>query len=393
MISTRLLHWGALALFIFGLPSLLPAAPPTILLSPVKGLPVGLDTVIFVRFSETEPMVKTWKLTGRDGTSIIAQRDVRTGSVLWLERTTKSRREFSVQPVAVSSDVTVTAEKTGFRFRDGKRVVLFYQRDPHSLDGKHTAANYVHPVLGLDGETLTQDFPKDHPHHHGVYWAWHQLWVGETRAGDPWVNRDFLPVVKKAEVIEQGPQFATLKILAHWTSPLVTEKPNVPTAIVEETTFIRLYRAIGDVQYVDFEITLRPLLPNVRIGGSEDKKGYSGFTVRTKPPQAFQLTDVGGVLDGDGMHRKSRWADASGRHGQDEQVSGIGILTHKTLPEFPPRWLLRHYGMQNVLYPGREAVALSPKKPLTLRHRLVIHRGDAKTARVADHQRAYELLP
>ena len=393
MTLARTLNLIAVTLFAVGLPASLYAELPRVRLSPVKGLPVGLDTVISVRFPETEPVVKTWKLTGGDGTSIIAQRDVRTGRVLWLERTTKSRREFFVQPTESIPVATITAEKTGFRFRDGKRVVLFYQRDPHSLDGKHTAANYVHPVLGLDGETLTQDFPKDHPHHHGVYWAWHQLWVGEMRAGDPWVNRDFLPVVKKAEVIEQGPQFATLKILAHWTSPLVTEKPNVPAAIVEETTFIRLYRAIGDVQYVDFEISLRPLLPNVRIGGSEDKKGYSGFTVRTKPPKSFHLTDVGGVLDGDGMHRKSRWADASGRHGQDEHVSGIGILAHKTLPEFPPRWLLRHYGMQNVLYPGREPVALSPKKPLTLRHRLVIHRGDAKTARVADHQRAYELLP
>jgi hypothetical protein len=199
--------------------------------------------------------------------------------------------------------------------------------------------------------------------------------------------------VKKADVIEQGPQFATLKIVAHWTSPLVTEKPNFPTPIVEETTFIRLYRAKGDVQYVDFEITLRPLLPNVRIGGSEDKKGYSGFTVRTKPPKLFQLTDVSGLLDSDGMHRKSAWADAAGRHGQNEHVSGIAILAHKALPEFPPRWLLRHYGMQNVLYPGRNAVKLSAKKPLTLRHRLVIHRGNAKTARVADHQRLYELLP
>ena len=49
--------------------------------------------------------------------------------------------------------------------------------------------------------------------------------------------------------------------------------------------------------------------------------------------------------------------------------------------------------MQNVVYPGRNAIRLSAESPLLLRHRLVIHRGDAETARIADHQRVYELAP
>ena len=39
---------------------------------------------------------------------------------------------------------------------------------------------------------------------------------------------------------------------------------------------------------------------------------------------------------------------------------------------------------------GRHAVALSRTKPLVLRHRLVLHRGDAEAARIADQQQIYE---
>ena len=51
-------------------------------------------------------------------------------------------------------------------------------KDPKAKDGKLARANYVHPLLDLDGEPLTEDFPADHPHHRGVFWAWHQVRIG-----------------------------------------------------------------------------------------------------------------------------------------------------------------------------------------------------------------------
>ncbi|MFW6125426.1 MAG: DUF6807 family protein, partial [Pirellulales bacterium] len=32
-------------------------------------------------------------------------------------------------------------------------------------------ACYIHPVRGLHGEVLTDDFPEDHYHHHGIFWT------------------------------------------------------------------------------------------------------------------------------------------------------------------------------------------------------------------------------
>ncbi|MBT6493432.1 MAG: hypothetical protein HOL01_02660, partial [Planctomycetaceae bacterium] len=187
--------------------------------------------------------------------------------------------------------------------------------------------------------------------------------------------------------------FATLEVIVDWTSSVITDDAGNPTPIVEETTRIRLFHAMANFQYIDFQIQLKPLVEDVRIGGAENVKGYSGFTARIRPPREMAITDESGRISKDAVGTKSRWADVSGQFGKAADVSGVAILSHRSLPEFPPKWLLRHYGMQNIAYPGRHPIALSAKKPLVLRHRLLLHRGALKSEAVSLHQQAYELLP
>src|SRR5688500_14074023 len=87
----------------------------------------------------------------------------------------------------------VAEEPTGpFRFQEvspsslglweGNQPVLVYNhglvRPPEQVTGK-PRASYIHPLYGLDGEVLTDDFPKDHTYHRGVYWAWPHLKIGD----------------------------------------------------------------------------------------------------------------------------------------------------------------------------------------------------------------------
>src|SRR5262245_20143036 len=78
----------------------------------------------------------------------------------------------------------------GVWLQEGDTKVLFYQRRPKAKDGKFARANYVHPLLDLDGEPLTEDFPADHLHHRGIFWAWHQVLIGDKAIGDPWALKD-----------------------------------------------------------------------------------------------------------------------------------------------------------------------------------------------------------
>ncbi len=363
-----------------------------------KGLPTNLATVFFAETRGEDGRVFEFNTPGLSPHDIIAQRESASGRT-WFIASLRDPSllgrtlELSTTSCEVERVVSIRETEGGLEFLDAGRPVLFYATTPQSRKGKHTRNGFVHPLRGLAGEELTQVFPSDHRHHHGVFWAWHQLWVGDQRAGDPWLADDFLATMVEVRVTDQGPVFAALQSRLHWTSPKIVDEDGKPRAIVEETTTIRVFHATETTQLVDFEIQLKPLLDDVRIGGAENVKGYSGFTVRVRPPRGMKIVTESDTLADDAVGTRSRWADVTGQFSDSEQVSGIAILSHRSLPEFPPRWLLRFYGMQNVVYPGRNAIRLSAKSPLVLRHRLVIHRGDTKEARIADQQRVYELEP
>ncbi len=286
-----------------------------------------------------------------------------------------------------SQNVTIERTDEGFLFRSDERPVLFYQSKSMTKH-QHTRAGFVHPLYGLDDEVLTDSFPKDHRHHQGVFWAWHQLWVGDRKVGDPWITKDHLVVVNEANIVAQEVTYATLAIDAEWTSNAFDDRGEAKS-IVAEHTEITVHRQSGDSQCVDFTIKLTPLVADVRIGGSENVKGYSGFTVRVKPPKDMKIATNKGILDGDGVQAESRWAGVSGSFAEG-RTSGVAILTHAPATEFSSKWVLRHYGMQNVAYPGREPIALSADEPLVLRYRLVIHRGPTADANIEKHQRIFE---
>lgn len=375
-------------------------AQPTISFELSNSFPLGLETLISARLDDPTNQAATYELTDlRIGSNpVIAQREQGTDRV-WLvgrirdKQLVGKRVTLRAPARSLPARVTVEPRDGGLQFLDQGRDVMFYQQQPASRDGSHTRANYIHPLMGLDGEVLTEAFPDDHKHHHGVFWAWHQLWVGGTKAGDPWVTSDFLTVVREAKVVAQGPVFATLRIVADWTSPLVQDENGQPEPIVEERTRIRLFHTAGDVRWIDFQIQLIPLVKDVRIGGAENERGYSGFTVRVKPPARMTIRSVAGQHAEDLVGGASPWVDVSGAFTSGGPVSGIGILSHRSLPEFPPRWLLRHYGMQNAVYPGRKPISLSTEKPLALRHCLLIYRGEPDLAQVAEHQLAYGSQP
>ena len=279
----------------------------------------------------------------------------------------------------------------GFVFLEDGKEVLFYQRQPKSRDGKFERANYVHPLYGLDGELLTEDFPADHLHHRGIFWAWHQVIVGEKKIGDPWMAKDFSWDVREAKASRVDSSSSALKLIVLWKSPLWVDGAGLQKPLVRETTTIRVHRAAAGRRKIDFEINLLALEKNLKIGGSEDDKGYGGFSPRIRLPEDIRIVGRKGAVEAQILSVDAGpWLDFSGSF-QAGGVSGVAILTHPSVPGFPQRWIIRKSrSMQNPVYPGRHPVLLSHEKPLVLRYRLVVHRGDAQQARIDQLQREYE---
>ena len=235
----------------------------------------------------------------------------------------------------------------GILILEDDQKLLFYQRKTKSLDGRFPRANYVHPLYDLDGNVLTEDFPDDHLHHRGIFWTWHQLFVGDKRIGDPWIAKDSIwDVVDVKFAIEKESCEMTASIL--WKSPLWADDSGQPKPLVTETTTIRIHRAEANHRMIDFRIQLLAMEKDVRIGGSEDKKGYGGFCTRVRLPDDIRFTGrAGAVTPKVTAVEAGPWMEMTGAFVKSRQ-GGITILCHPTLPGFPQPWILRNRNsMQN----------------------------------------------
>ena len=93
--------------------------------------------------------------------------------------------------LALPAECLSAESSSEFRFEDvaggavklwqGKQRVLVYHSEQVTRAGATAVGNrasYVHPIYGLDGEVITDDFPKDHYHHHGLFWGWPHVTIG-----------------------------------------------------------------------------------------------------------------------------------------------------------------------------------------------------------------------
>src|SRR5262245_37625994 len=234
-----------------------------------------------------------------------------------------------------------TSEQGVLLLESGKRV-LFYQRAPRSLAGEFERSNYIHPLYGLNGEILTEDFPRDHLHHRGVFWTWHQVSVGGKSLGDPWMGKDFRWDVREVTPVPVDATSTALRTVVLWKSALLRDAAGAEKALVRETAHVRVHRAAERKRKIDFEIVLEALEDDFRLGGSDDEKGYGGFSPRFFLPADVRFTGRGGAVKPEvNAVQAGPWVDVSGTFGNGRQVSGIAMLAHPSLPVFPPPWILR----------------------------------------------------
>jgi hypothetical protein len=284
--------------------------------------------------------------------------------------------------VALSAPSTVAEDPSKFSIaRNGEGVtvtegtspVLTYQAKPRSLDGKWERADYVHPLYGLGGEVISEDFPEDHRHHRGVFWAWHQVWVGDQKLGDAWTCKDFRWDVQAVEATVSS-DFATIEARTHWKSPDLVDGQHNPLAILEEQCEIKVFPRQPHYRVIDFRLVMTALVDDLRIGGSEDEKGYGGFSPRIRLEGDEQFLSANATLEPTiTAIEAGTWVNIS------RAKSGVAILVHRDNPgvsEEGADWILRRgRSMQNAVFPGRNPVAISTITPTVLRYRLVIHDG------------------
>ncbi len=290
----------------------------------------------------------------------------------------------SAEPAAIS--VRLDEAHKAVDVLEGDRPVLRYNHGTvpvrEGIATHYARGDYISPLFGLDGETLTDDYPRDHPHHRGVSWSWPVVrWGDEVR--DIWAVRGIWARPVAECRASGGPVAALIEAASVW-------KWEDQDAIVREEVVIRAFRENNDARFVDVEVRLTALTDKIAIGG-RPKAGYGGFGLRAAPCEDRKIT----LHSDEPTASPARaWLDYSGRFPGGKATCGVAIIEHVTNPGYPSKLLEYpqcNYAMPG--FPGAREVPLPEGKTLVLKHRLWIHRGAAEEDLLADVWTSYAKPP
>lgn len=145
----------------------------------------------------------------------------------------------------------------------GKKVVLTYHTaivdPPAGASPLYRRSGHIHPFVTPGGKAVTDAFPSDHLHQHGIFAAWTKTFFEGERV-DFWNQMAGTGTVGHHELLEatSGPVFASFRVrLKH------TVLKESPQDVVDEIWTVRLYNIpelhLFDVESVQTCVAKSPL--------------------------------------------------------------------------------------------------------------------------------------
>jgi len=270
-----------------------------------------------------------------------------------------------------SGEIRFSEEADFITIFDNEKPVLRYVRGevlPPGAPEKMRRSTYVHPIYSIDGVPLTDDGPQDHYHHRGLSWMWSKVtFNGVTR--NLWSLVDIHQHYRSHTTTLRPDGRAVLSVRNVW------QEDETGREVIREQVTLTVHPAFETGRFIDAEITLAAVDTPVNLRVSD--VGYGGFTLRFAPRAETVITTSKGPITKDIERYRVAWADLSGRFQNDDRWDGIAIFENRSNPHFPTGWTLRFYGLLNPALGSTlpEGYTIEISKPLTLRYRLLVHKG------------------
>ena len=258
---------------------------------------------------------------------------------------------------------------------DGRTVFGYMTKKP--ADSKLTANSVccLYPVNTPSGERVVDFAPSDHPHHRGVFLAWHA--TEGKKPADFWGWGEWAPTEdrvirnRSVKLVEAGRRHAVLQIRNDWTVE--------GEAMIEESTTIAARRIEG-TYVIDLDFRLTPTtdvtLKQTAFGGLCAKCRKDGKAAYYGPAGKIDLPDP------HYLKPETDWPSAAWYDYTIELVGGktvgIAVVDHPDNP--PTTWHnLAPIAMLNPCIVAPGPVTIKAGEPLRLRYRLVVHDGPPPT--------------
>lgn len=213
--------------------------------------------------------------------------------------------------------------------RQAKPVLSYFAREGkpprNDIDSVYIRGGYIHPVYTPSGKIVSDDFPPNHVHHHGIWAAWTKTeFMG--RKPDFWNVKDGTGRVEvvKLETSWQGPVHGGFQA----TNSYIDLTGTNPVKVLDETWEVKVYNSpypqyhIFDLSITQNCATDQPLkLPVYHYGGV----GFRGNRQWDGEENTVFLTSEGKNRK-EGHGTKARWCHIGGK--VDGSLAGITIMDH-----------------------------------------------------------------
>lgn len=286
-------------------------------------------------------------------------------------------------PDALGAEAAVSLKKEGKQlvFRSGEREILRYQAEPGELPRPNIKeefrrGGYIHPIQTPEGRVVTDDYPADHLHHHGIWAPWTKTEF-EGRKPDFWnmgakTGRvEFVALDKTWE--ENGragftARHAFVDLIANPAKVALNETWEVAVSASAEG----VPRHIIDFTSTQTCATNEPLkLPKYHYGGL----GFRGTGEWNRATALRALTSEG-ITDRKKINEsRAKWCWIGGEVGGG--TAGVTILCHPENYRYPQPIRLHPSEPFFCFAPQQLGeMAIEPGKPYVSRYRFIVTDGE-----------------
>lgn len=259
---------------------------------------------------------------------------------------------------------------------------------------------YCYPLIGPGGAAMTRNWPMkntpdeqhDHPHHRSLWFAHgsvngQDFWSEEKGHGRT-VHDGFIELTSGAKV-------GVIKSRNKWVAA-------DGTVMCTDERTLRFYNPGSEHErMLDFEVTLHASNGDVTFGDTKEGtmavRLAATLRLKGKVGHGHIITSTG-VRDGQTWGKRADWCDYYGP--VEGKTVGIAIFDNPENPRHPTWWHVRDYGLFAANPFGRHDFEKLPDKAagnlllpagksLTFRYRFLLHEGDERQGKVAEHYRQY----
>lgn len=252
---------------------------------------------------------------------------------------------------------------------------LIYNYDPKLYK------SYFHPIYAPDGQIVTADSPPGEVHHRGLCISW-----GNVNGINFWAEEVVGPEVrgrivhKEFVYLKEYDDYIELTEKCDWLAP--DDKK-----FLDETRLIRIHAPKPTVRILDIGFELCAKNMDIVMGTPPP---YHGLCYRASDMQDRKITNSEGCVEGrNAMGVRARWADLSGT--LDGKAVGVTIFDNPENPRFPTKFFTMDnaFGFISTSFAYDESYIIKAGDSLKLKHRVLIHSGDASSFDIENEYKGY----